>query len=230
MDMGELIAFLRTGRTPDGNTSFFPYIWIRNVGVAAASVVLAAIWHKAYYVPQTVALAELRAEYAAYDEKAKAMPKIEANIARMETFISGEKPAHMAALDKFYGNDTIDAAYHTVSDVARRTDMTVLSIKSGDIKKEEKDLLAPADPSRKLIVTPIPVNVKLKGSYQNFLRFIAQMQDAAQIYAVGSENLTLSDDDGASAGFIESDVTLAAFSVDKADMLPYLSNATQGTK
>ena len=169
--MGELIAFLKTGKTPTGETSFFPYIWLRNIGVAGVAVGVALAWYKFYYVQQTEKLAELREEYAAYDDKASAMPQMEANISRMEGFIANEKAQHVAALDKFYGNESIDAAYETVSDVAKRTEMTVKSIMAGDVGRETKEALAPEGAAKKIAVEPIPVKVTLKGSYANFLRF-----------------------------------------------------------
>jgi len=224
MDMGELIAFLKTGKTPDGETSFFPYIWIRNIGVATAAIGAAAAWHQFHYVPQQEKLAQLREEYAAYDDKAAAMPQMEANIARMESFIKNERAQHLAALDKFYGNESIDSAYKTVSDLARHTDMTVVSIKSGDIKKDERALLAPPEAAKKIAATPIPVQVRLKGSYQNYLRFIAEMRDAGQIYAVGHENIGLTDDERF-FGHIEAELTLIGYALDKSEMLGYLEKA-----
>jgi hypothetical protein len=222
MDMGEMIAFLKSGRTPDGGTSLFPYVWIRNVAVLFVCIGALAAWHRFYYAPRQEAIAALQEEYAAYAEKAQAMPELEANIARMKKSVTDRKAGHLAALNRFYDNGTIDKAYETVSDVARKTDMTVTSIKAGDLGKAKSGIsFLPEGAATRTSVMPIPIQIRLKGSYPDYLAFLTDMRKAEQVYAVRSEEVGLTADERF-FGYVEAEVTLVAYAMEKNELLAKL--------
>lgn len=208
MDMSDLIAALKNG---GGGDSFAVYAYARNAAICLCAAGAVFGWHRFYYEPKQENIAELHEEHTLYAGKQKEMPAMKDNIARMKKHIADEKEQYLYTISRFFDDSDIDTAYEHVSSVAKATDMSVMAVRKG---RDGAGKLIPEDAVTHIHAEPVPVSVKLKGSYPDYLRFREVMRAGKQLYTLTDERLNLTKDTRY-FGHIEADITLTAYTLDK---------------
>lgn len=219
MDIGDVIQALRKGGDKE---SFAMFAYGTNIAIVLAVFAALYTWHMFYYTPQQKNMAVLQEEYRLYEQKAKELPLMQANIKRMNTHIKENKHTYTETLGRFFEGKNIDMAYQHVSAIAKDTDMTVMAIRKGREVSKDAPLIA-QDTFTHIDVTPVPVSLRLKGSYPDYLRFRKVLREGKPFYTVTADTLTLTKDPRY-FGHIEADITLTAYTMKKDAIITALAD------
>lgn len=211
MDVGDILDALRSS---GGGDSFVVFAFATNAAVVLAALGAVFAWHQFYYMQQNTVISELHEEHEIYSQKSREMPQMQKNIVRMKSHLVDHKEQYGVTLNRFFDGTQIDTAYEHVSAIAKDTEMTVLAVKKGRAISDKDNLLIEDTALKYLELTPVPVSVRLKGSYPDYLRFRSAMEEGTPFYTVTSDSLTLTSDKRY-FGYIEADITLTAYTMDK---------------